>query len=705
MFIDESGPFDEGITRKAASLVGGVCGVLDDAAWEAAHRQQLDAFGRGSRIRFAYPDHYHCGKLLEGRLRVTGPVTRRDIESFTDDVFATACRSAAFVFASKNTGKRFESSPQATYVLNLVAATRKAVESLGTLCPDADSVEIVVAQRTISETVNSTYPDYMPRMLDYIKEQLLAGESPSVALARRLDAEGRLTLRWAVGDRNAGLIAADFVSCLLRGGKKPPDGMTVAWTHPDEVMFGDYRRYYDQEVLRLLKQKQYSTAADVLRRYFPTSNGHPDYAVLVHALRKEDDGDVLMRELTSLLVLARFLIDRRTQEPGNLGCAQELLTQLVRMAEASLTERSGIGVQRAWACLLVDALADLAACHNHLGAIGPQQDIQARLATLLTTHKDLLPGSHTARKERLLDIRNRNLNQLFNDYRFADVLSVFAGEVDRREAEVPRDEPDDLLGQMQGSMGQACAFLARTDTTWTDMAREYFEKSIMHFRPGTVFHSMSVNYLATLAWQVGDLPLACSEMGRHSGAPKIAGAADLAQRLPQILSSQGLSSFDAVNYLRIAASYCDQVRPMAADDLKSIQDVWIPRMTSDHPYEQVCKWLGYMLIQAGEYDAARQLLSKGVQISKSMSFTVQTIGLSLLGLIAVADKSAGNQKAHAEHVAECAAWATDLAAQSTPFASYLSAVGGLEGLNHALSGNDGSSSAATISRILPFSYA
>jgi hypothetical protein len=707
IFIDESGSFDEGITRKASSLVGGICSTLDDQAWKALHVDQLSAFNSNSRIKFIYPDHYHCGKLLEGHLRVAGPVSRRDLEAFTNAVFTGICGSSAFFFASRNTGKRFETSPQATYVLNLVAATRKALETLFTRCPNADSVEIMVAQRTIAETINSNYPDYMPRLLDYIKDQILSGDSPAISFTRRLNAENRLLLRWGIGDRNPGLIAADFVCCLLRGGKKTPDGTIVERTNPDEFMFGDYRRHYDHEVARLLENKQYATTADYLRRYLPTTEGHPDYSRLIQALKREDDSQILMRETSALLAYTRFLIASRTREPGNLDGAKKLLHQLTDIAEANLRAKGSIENQRVWANYLADGLSDLAACHNHQGNVNPQKDIETRLTTLLQQQMNLLPGTHNTRKERLLEIRNRNLNYLFNDYRFEEVLTTFSDDVDRREAEVPADEPDELLGQMQGSLGQACAFLARTDPAWGDMARAYFEKSIKHFPSGISYYSMSANYLATLAWQSDDLNRACAEMNRHSGNNPVATPADLVSRLPEIMTTPNLSPFNAINYLRIASAHCDAVAadviPIDKNMTAAIWDTWKTRIFEDHPCEHLCKWIGYLFLQAQQYESATQILAQGVSISKKLHFTVQTIGLSQLGLITVINKIRGDNQSHAKHFQECLSWTESLIAQSTPFASYLKAWGGIDQFSDILKGSD-ISSASDIARLLPFNY-
>jgi hypothetical protein len=74
-----------------------------------------------------------------------------------------------------------------------------------------------------------------------------------------------------------------------------------------------------------------------------------------------------------------------------------------------------------------------------------------------------------------------------------------------------------------------------------------------------------------------------------------------------------------------------------------------------------------------------------------------------LGLITVINKIRGDNQSHAKHFQECLSWTESLIAQSTPFASYLKAWGGIDQFSDILKGSD-ISSASDIARLLPFNY-
>jgi hypothetical protein len=120
--IDESGPFDEAFSGKEASVVGGICSQHSEQGWECLHQDHLNQFCHEyPNVKFSYPKHYHCGPLLAGT--ITGPEGSAPslVRKFTTDVFANVLSKATFGFLSRNSGKRFAYSPQATYLNQQVA--------------------------------------------------------------------------------------------------------------------------------------------------------------------------------------------------------------------------------------------------------------------------------------------------------------------------------------------------------------------------------------------------------------------------------------------------------------------------------------------------------------------------------------------------------------------------------------------------------
>jgi hypothetical protein len=708
VYIDESGQFDEGLPglhqekRLNQPVVGGVCSTYSEEGWTRNHRNLLKDFNEMSPFSFEFPGHFHCAELFGDKMYfpLEAPTSLR--RRFSDAVLQNVLERTELVFASRNPKGRFEYSPQATYVLNLVTALRGALHWLASTDKEVSCLGITVAQRTIAETVGAdTVEKYTSSLLRFVGMQLEAGGAVGAELARDLAQKKKLEIRSDIATRNAGLMAADFVCNNIRR-KALPDNEYAAF-EPDNVLFGDYERYYDREVLRLLDMGQYATAAEFLRKYLPTRKGTPDLAPMLHKLRLEQNVHVLGREFPGLLAEAHYLIERRTEEIQAMDSAQSILEALTTLAEDVIEKTGDSRLKRQWADLFVNALVELGACYNHKGAVGPQNGIEEKLEDALARYGSLLSRSYTERTDLLLEARTRNLNLLFNDYRFADVLDVIDSATKERERQIPIGETDELLGKMLGSLGQACAFLARTDPSWTGMARGYFHDSIKHFEPGTLFHSMSANYLSTLAWQERDLELACREMNRHPELKEIEGPSELTANILVYGMQDKANAFDVVNYLRIAAAVSDEENVIPAEQVKELNRHWRSQAVDEHPHEQVMKWLGYLAYKTRQYYLAEKLCEEGLRISRSLGFTVQTIGLSILGLMMIVQNAAGQPKGRDATIVPFRNWASELAAQSEAFADYLAEFGGPEGLVQMIAEGNGEG-AKEITCLLPFNY-
>ena len=708
--IDESGPFDESFSGARASVVGGICSQHSAKHWDYLHRGHLEQFCREhSDLDFSYPGHYHCGPLLAGRIRGPNGSDARIVGEFTDGVFQNVLSKATFGFLSRNVGKKFEYSPQATYVMNLIAALRNAFQLLGEAHGDVDYVQVVVAQRTIDETSKvGTVEQYMKFLLAHVIEQLMVGDGVGVALAKRIHSQGQLDFSTGLGDRNAGLIAADFICCLGRSGRKAGLGSNLhVWQPSEEALLGDYKAFHERQAQVFLKNKYYGSCLEFLCRYFPSRDGQPDVEQLVGELKRESDQQVLQRELPALLSVIHQLSKNRTMAPNMLAVAIRVAERLVELAKKFSIEVNGGGVQRHWLNFHIQALAELSACYSHTGSVGPQQIAEQQLTVLLSKRGKDTGMDATQRQSLLIDVRNRNLNLLFNDYRFEEAYSLAEELSAARRQMVPDGEADELLGQILGSHGQSCAFMARSDPTWFESAIELFKQSLDHFAAGSYQEEMSRNFLATTAWQAGRFDEAVKYMIPTIGldfAPEDAiGAISARLSLP----SPENRAFDVVNCLRIAAAYSQNTNSQRLDaSLRNDLESTARRIGTDHPYEQWLKWLGIIHLQCGDFSKAQSCFVAAKAICVKHDFTMKTIGSSIELLQVVANRIKGSGKLAQTNEQQFNLELKKLRAQSTSFDAYMQKSRVLETLENLH--EDGCSDSKVLWHLytfLPFAYA
>jgi len=653
--IDESGPFDEAFSGQKASVVGGICSQHSEQGWECLHQGHLDQFcHEHSDVKFSYPNHYHCGPLLAGKISAPDGTDSSLVRKFTTDVFQNVLSKATFGFLSKNSGKRFEYSPQATYVMNLIAAIRYAFQLMSEFHEHIDHVQVVVAQRTIAETsqVNSV-KQYMTFLMAYVTKQLLVGEGAGVALAKRLHLAEQLEFSTGLGDRNAGLIAADFVCCLGRNGRKAVGNSNLYFCHPDEdALLGDYNAFHARQAVEFIRNKYYGSCLDFSCRYFPLNEGEPDIKPLLDALKRETDQDVLQRELPSLLSVIHQLSKNRTSAPNMLLVATRVAQHLVEIAKRYSID-SNASIQRQWLNFHIQVLAELSACYNHTGSVGPQLIAEEQMAELLSKRGKDSGMDAIQRQSLLMDVRNRNINLLFNDYRFEEAYCLAEELSASRRQMVPVGEADELLGQILGSHAQACAFLARSDPTWYENAIELFNQSLNHFAAGSHQEEMSHNFLVTAAWQAGRWDAAVKYIAPEieSGFTPDNAIAVLSNRLA--LTSPEHRAFDVVNCLRLVAAYCEftNCHPPDMEILNNLE-LLAKRIGTDHPYEQWLKWIGIIHIQRRNFTKAENCFEAAKAVCVSHKFTMQTIGnsIELLRVVTNRIKESGKtSKTHEQH--------------------------------------------------------
>lgn len=626
VYVDESGKFDEGFSGSKASVVGGTCSSYSASDWDELHKKHLEVFNRGQSLqnRFEYPAHYHCGELLENRLKVPTNAGMTERKMFTQSVFQNILDSSIFCFISKNRGKRFEYSPQATYVMNLIASLRLALEKLAEL-PDCDvtALSIVVAQRTIRETSQAnSVSEYTSDMLKFVAGQLTVGEGQGVNLAKQLIRNGTLVLSSAIATRDAGLIGADFICSLARYGQKVTKGTQLYDCQPDkEHLLGDYQNHYKQHSFELLRNRYYGSCLEYLWRYFPYKEGLPDISNLITRLETEEDSDVLERELPSLLAVIHLLVKKRTEMPHALTCAAHIAECFIKIAKKQAATKSE---KRLWINLHIQALAELVACHNHTGAVGPQAEVESQLTEMIKDNKKDSGFDAPQRKSFLLDIRIRNLNLLFNDYRFEDAYSLAEEIADERRTMIDEDEPDDLMGRILGSQGQACAFMGRLEPEWYVDAERLFIESLNHFAVGSLEERMSQNFLVTLYWQMKRFDDSFSAMPITLGwKPSSDPVKSITSWL--LIPNQELRAFEMVNYLRLLSGMGVVSTMTNLPEACLAIEKAAYTFGTEHPYEQWWKWLGIIYMQMGDYDSAERCLVRSQEIFNNHGFTINTI--------------------------------------------------------------------------------
>lgn len=712
IYIDESGSFDEKLIGGTASVVGGICSPLSPGGWQAIHQQHLGEFNAEHSTTFSYPDHYHCGPLLNGKIGSAANVPARVRKVFAESVLGNILngQNSLFGFASRNRGKRFEYSPQATYVMNLIAALRCAFEHLQVArSGEIERVSVIVAQRTIAETVKaSAGKQYMALLLSFVFSQLIVGEGPGVSLARALDKAHALELKWAVGDRDPGLMAADYLCCLTRLKTKLPDEVAFHQCNPDpDILLGDYERFHVRLANEMLQNGYYGNHLDFSCRTFPLTRGVPEIETLLQQLGSENSPSVLEREVPALLAVVHQLAKNRSEAPNLLSCTTVVAEKLVTVAKRQIESSDHGGMRQKWIELQIGALEELVNCYNHVGATGPQKEAEKQLIGLLSTHKGNSGLDPLERKTLIMNVQNRNLNLLFNDYRFEEAYTMAGELIEARRDMIGGEEADKLLGEILGSQGQASAFMGRLDPRWTMDSITLFEESLYHFTHDSRQEEMSRNFIVTALWQAGQFRDAVSKMIPRAGwsfhADRV--MASLVEYM--LLPHAEQRAFDVVNCLRILSGLIHQGENIKdlAGPIKNLKAI-AQQNGTDHPYEHWWKWLGILHLLSGEVMAATECFSSAQAICQKQSFTMKTIGLSIVPLQIVASKMLGKEGEAANMLDEYQSALSDLKKQSTGFGAYMNRISLDDYIkNMILEVNPETDSFWMICSHLPFAYA
>lgn len=385
--------------------------------------------------------------------------------------------------------------------------------------------------------------------------------------------------------------------------------------------------------------------------------------------------------------------------PYALASAIHAAESLIAVAEKLLivTTRKNV-----WINFKIQALAELAACHNHTGAVGPQQSAELLLTEFLENNKKDAGLDAAQRKTFLLDVRNRNLNMLFNDYRFEDAYTLAEELADERVRMTGGDEPDNLMGKILGSLGQACAFLHHSDPSWQADAERLFRESLKHFASGSAQENMSRNFLVTSLWQAGKYDQAIAEL---APVPRQLPEADRATILTVRLAlpQQSSRSYEIVNVLRLLAASGELQHPLVGE-LAALEKTAL-LVGTDHPYEQWWKWMGIIHLMLQDYEAADRCLACSEALCEKHSFTMKTIGNSSTLLRVQIAAASGYKNKAGLLVKKYLKDFDDLCRESSGFANYLTAYKSEELIEKALVTKPGEDNFLEMCSYLPFTYA
>lgn len=675
VFVDESGPFTRDSDR---SLVGGFITTIAPADMEARLERVIDTVNNACATCFT-PDHVHMAPLLhpEGypNAAVVEPLLSFAAEA--REALAQACldelRSfGVHFFYSKNETYSFATTHiQSRYGVNLLAALGLANE----YARNSEKVFYISTRSSKCIEDGRNWSHYHRELRYFLSNQLNA----TVYYA-------------AAGRHDAARIWSD-VACYYLSQQVKANGVyfeKVAGTTPTLALISDAERVSAMVLKRLLESGRFYEA-------YRMADKDPEREEVLAAMGAAPFSESLVAELSDFLIVVDRLIQNRTTKSGQLERALDILRKIADCAIPGL-DTAPDNHQLVNICLAVVEYA--VACHNHLGMRDEQQDWLKIFRRHMEKYGAAL-GNAVLRTERELSLRNRAYNDQFNDFRFQEIVDDFQSEVDARVATMG-SEKDNLTGEMCGTIGQACAFLAKSTPGLSSEAEKYLEKSRGFFLTSHRYHNMSVNYLATLHWQSRDIEKAIAALSLHPYLPKPT-TADSAQTLMEWLlflraerADEPVSPFDALTMLRLLAELPMEGLPEKFGRINS----WLMEYPAEqHPHQLLAKWMGLVYLRAGELGWVRGWFKRADKVATNGDFTILATTVPILGLWAVAlNRSGGDAAAMTGRMKDLV---TDLVAKSPSFSAYIENVGGLVGLEHDITNEN----IRAIARWMPYAYA
>ncbi len=642
VYIDEAGDFEEGTRR---SSVMAVMTRNNRGTIERLLRGACAKFNEENGTDFSFPDDMHCAPLImatdyqgrsTGRYQAFSQETRYEfIETILDTVLVDDVQLAA----SQSPSDRIDYDPQHNYVDNLFAVVWRVLEGLaeGTyIVPgDLSKVHIVIATR------RGLRPDLIKnedKLREYLQRSCkeLAGRKGNQQVISLLE---KVWFGHEVAERHAGLIAADFCAYYWRGTGpvKRTDLRSKLQREIWDTGPDDPNRVQLREGVDLLIKSDLNDLSDfgALYSFALEFNDTKTRDFVLSRLGHLKDPSSIFSQCANLLRCAERLIEGRLENSAYLDEAQTLCKALRNVTGGAL-EADDLPPEDAKniAELHLKSIDGLVCCANHAGDNTSQQKLRNEFDQKLTQHTDLIGGYRHAR-ELDYELQNRFCNLYANEYRFEEMVDAADGLYQEITQNLPDGQADELVGKLSGTLGQAYAFMARTDPEWADEAKKLFKESLRHFPEKSVYYSMSVNYLATLAWQQGDNAAAARYMAQHPGMEEVSAPGDLWQCIPNLIDNK--RDFDLVNVLRILASEAWQgnfeISSKTPDILGCLQQIHEYVKDPDrcqHPVHQIHKWLAVLQLVANRKKDALANTDAALAKAKKLGFTIHTIAPSIL---------------------------------------------------------------------------
>ena len=436
------------------------------------------------------------------------------------------------------------------------------------------------------------------------------------------------------------MLALADVTCYKVGRNKYPEKTTI--TSPNDLNISDYAVFQKDFFQELLDKGEIATA------YRQAKNEEQQKEAL-KMLEKMESKKSLEIQAISLIDFACDLIDKRNQTKDAMSKARDLLDNLKNL---SLGEKEQVNINNA-----------LILCANYSGNTGIQDGLEQEISEQLEKQYKL---SELVRYTQILEIRNRALGGDFNKYNFERVVDFEKEEEKYRKVlqmlssneENPKDY---LLAKIQSNLGRAYAFLSAGDQEYFEEAEKYFKKSIEETKPqGIQDDKRTENFLLQLYvyFEKKDNLIELYERYHDRSID------DLPEKI-----------FDILTFLKVYS--CSQ----ESFDYKTINQ-WANKIKNNnyppkHPLPLIYKWLALLLVKSkhpNALDQAISLLKKGIEICSEGGFTLQTIKLSLQGLILALK----DQAKESINIKEWKVETKSLMAEEAYFEIYVQEKGGLE---------------------------
>lgn len=671
VFIDESGQFN----NADNSVVGGLITKLNSSQIAARLNHVAEQINQEYRTGFNIDD-IHTAALLhpESAYKEDEKARFTKISKDARDAFVQECLNVAdtismYYIKGANTievigGNQNEQSRYGGVLLSLVdKICHYATENL--------------PNKTINFFIAPRGKKCLPPAFDFNAYHQRLMEAVKKWAKIKYPA---LTMSFGYGCKHApGFNMADVCCYFLRNGNKL-DQRKILTAIPSPVFVTSYEQYNGEYIEQLIAQEAYETA-------YIHSDIHEKQQILNKI--KNATLEIQLVEYEKLLNYASNLVAKRELQNTALDEAENIYKSIIRVIDASEEKDDFYKLQ-------LIAVEGLLSCVNHRGIKKEQDKLIAEYNKVLQQAAAI---PYQVKLDYILKFKNKAYNQQFNDYNFQAIINDFKEAVDKRVIEVAQSGKDGLTGEMLGTIGQAFAFLSSASPEYAAIAEEYFEKSLTQFgndRDGVRYTRMSINFLVTLHWMHGEIDKARAVFSRNNGFNINDSTGDWISRC--ISSKEGVA-FDIMVLMRLIA----MDKSISEKLIIQIEKFLHEHNINQHPYELIYKWLGVLYISRNNFNKAIEYLQRSIDLAynNQMGFTVQTLVLSSLGLNILCCKKLNNNNNAALLQLELRAKLKDLCDQSTSFAGYIEAMGGIKQMEQDIVDED----INAISKWLPFSYA